>query len=184
MSHARRDDQPKVVLVGAPGSGKTTVGRLLAAHLGTGFIESDDLIARAAGLDSAAAVLTEQGEDAFRAWEVDAARTAVTAPESQGAVVALSSGAVTNSEVRGMLAEVPVVWLRVTAANAASRVGLNAIRPVALGNIRAQFSTQLKARTPFYAEVSATTVDTDHRSFDDIVADILAWLESDQAEGK
>jgi len=57
-----------VVLVGPPGAGKTTVGRVLARRLGLGFTDVDALIVERAG-KSIAEVFTEDGEDAFRALE-------------------------------------------------------------------------------------------------------------------
>lgn len=181
------------MLVGAPGAGKTTVGHRLAGVVGGEFVDTDELVALAAGADSAAEVITEQGEQAFRELEREAVRTALAgavvgaaaSAEAGGAsvgavqgvrVVSVGGGAVADAGVRAMLREHPVVWLRVTAPNAASRIGLNAIRPVALGNIRAQFAAQLKARAPWYEEVSTLVVDTDHRDLEDITEEIRAWL--------
>jgi shikimate kinase len=179
-----------VVLVGAPGSGKTTVGVRLAALLGVDFVDTDDLVARSGGAESAAEVLTEQGEQAFRELEREAVRLAMgvvagaagsdsgsdAGSDAASDVVAVGGGAVADSEVREALAGHDVVWLRVTAPNALSRTGLNAIRPVALGNIRAQFAAQLKARAPWYEEVSTLAVDTDYRDPDEIAAEVRALL--------
>jgi shikimate kinase len=202
-----------VVLVGAPGSGKTTVGVRLAALLGVDFVDTDDLVARSGGAESAAEVLTEQGEQAFRELEREAVRLAMgvvagaaggdagsdsgsdaggdaagdAGSDAASHVVAVGGGAVADSEVREALAGHEVVWLRVTAPNALSRTGLNAIRPVALGNIRAQFAAQLKARAPWYEEVSTLAVDTDYRDPDEIAAEVRALLAapvaSDQHRG-
>jgi shikimate kinase len=194
-----------VVLVGAPGSGKTTVGVRLAALLGVDFVDTDDLVARSGGAESAAEVLTEQGEQAFRELEREAVRLAMgvvagaaggdagsdsgsdAGGDAANRVVAVGGGAVADSEVREALAGHEVVWLRVTAPNALSRTGLNAIRPVALGNIRAQFAAQLKARAPWYEEVSTLAVDTDYRDPDAIAAEVRALLAapvaSDQHRG-
>ncbi len=177
MSHDSRGQASLLCLVGAPGAGKTSVGAALARRLDWDVIETDALVAQSAGLDKASTVMTERGEQAFRALEANAVGEALERAERRdpGAVVAIGSGAVSDPAVREALVGLPVVWLRVTAPNAASRVGLNAIRPVALGNIRAQFAAQLRAREPWYDEVSTWAVETDHRSIDDIAGDILAW---------
>lgn len=167
-----------VLLVGAPGAGKSTVGRILAETLGATYLDTDDFVARAAARTSAAEVMTEDGEERFRSWEGVAVGEALdsAAGEKSGAVVAIGSGAVAEPAVRDLLSTQMVAWLRVTAANAATRTGLNAIRPVALGNIRAQFAAQLRAREPWYDEVSTFAVETDHRQPAEIAAEIAAWL--------
>ena len=170
------DNRPLVVLIGAPGAGKTTVGQAVAQLLGAPFTDTDDVVAAAAGTDasSAAEVLTEQGEERFRALEHDAALAVLQRP----GVVALGGGAPCHPAVSAALAGsgLPIVWLRVTAPNAISRLGLNAIRPVSLGNVRAQFTAALKEREQWYDKVATHVIDTDHREISNIAADVVDWL--------
>lgn len=168
-----------VVLIGAPGAGKTTVGQAVAQILAAPFTDTDDLVAAAASAagavaTSAAEVLTEQGEERFRALEHDAALTSLQLP----GVVVLGGGAPCDPAVSEALAVsgLPIVWLRVTAPNAISRLGLNAIRPVSLGNVRAQFAAGLKQREQWYDKVATHVVDTDHREVSDIAADVVDWV--------
>ncbi len=164
---------PLVVLVGAAGAGKTTVGRALAEALGTSFVDSDDLVAAAAGMPLDL-VMVELGETAYRTHERAAVREALS---RTGCVVALGAGALADPHTREQLEAVLVAWLRVSAANAANRSGLNAPRPVGLGNVRATMAALIAAQEPNYAEVADIQVDTDFRQVDEIVAEVTKALE-------
>ncbi|MFI0433618.1 MAG: shikimate kinase [Candidatus Nanopelagicales bacterium] len=164
---------PFVVLVGASGAGKTTVGRALAEALGGGFVDSDDLLADAAGipLDQ---VMIDLGEPGYRELERDAVARALA---TSGSVVAVGAGAVADDVTRQRLSSVPVAWLRVSAANAANRSGLNAPRPVGLGNVRATLAALMAAQAPNYADVADIVVETDFRSVADIASEIRTSLD-------
>lgn len=163
---------PECVIVGAPGSGKTTVGQLLADRLGSGFRDTDHDIERAAGR-SIPDIFVEDGEDAFRALEADAVRDALRAHDG---VLSLGGGAVLDEGTRALLADQPVVWLQVTAGQAAARVGLNTPRPVLVGNVRGQLINLLAARTPLYEQVAKLGVETDGRTPEQIVDIIVAAI--------
>ena len=76
-------------------------------------------------------------------------------------VLALGGGAVLSAATRASLADRPVVWLQVTIAHAAGRVGLNEARPLLLGNVRGRLVRLLAERAPLYAEVATVSVGTD-----------------------
>ena len=78
-----------------------------------------------------------------------------------------------NDATRVRLADQSCVWLRVGVSEAARRVGLNASRPLLMGNVRGTLISLLDQRTPLYEEVATWTVDTDGRSIDDVVHDIV-----------
>jgi shikimate kinase len=161
-----------VVLVGAPGAGKTTVGSLVAEHRGVGFRDTDDDVQQTAGA-TVAEIFVEQGEAAFRALERDAVRAAL---DSHDGVLALGGGAVMDDATRGLLADHTVVFLDVGLADATSRVGLNRDRPLLIGNPRAQLRAMLEHRRPLYHEVATYTVVTDGRTAEDVAADVEALL--------
>jgi shikimate kinase len=161
--------RPLLVLVGPPGSGKTTVGRVLAGRLGVGFRDTDADVEAAAGC-TVAEVFLDSGEDAFR--DLEAAAVAGALAEHDG-VLALGGGAVLREETRRALRGHRVVHLDVGAADAARRVGLARDRPVLALNPRAQLLRLLEQRAPLYAEVRTARVATDGRTPADVAEEIL-----------
>jgi len=148
---------PVVVLVGAPGAGKTTVGRRVAHVLDVDFADSDELVERRAG-KTVSDIFVDDGEQAFRAMEKDAIARALV---ETGGVLALGGGAILDADTREALRGHNVVWLRVGIAAASDRVGLNASRPLLLGNVRGTLIKLLEERTPLYDEVATVTIETD-----------------------
>ncbi len=151
---------PQIVLVGVPGSGKTTVGTLLAERLGVGFRDTDQDVERTEG-KPVSDIFVESGEAHFR--ELERAAVALALQEHDG-VLALGGGAVLDDGTRALLVEQPTVWLQVGPAAGAHRVGMDVIRPVLLGNVRGRMTQLLKERGPLYAEVARITVDTEGRT--------------------
>lgn len=154
----------RIAMIGAPGAGKTTVGRRLAGLLELPFIDVDASIETRfeAPLRE---VFAEQGESGFRAVERAATLDALTG----SGVVAVGGGAVMDAEVASALKGWRVVWLQVSAAQATRRLGLNQAGGLVLGNIRGRLIQQLAERTPVYQRLATLTVDTDHAVVEAIV---------------
>jgi shikimate kinase len=168
---------PIAVLVGPPGSGKSTVGALLATRLGTTFRDTDDDITARAGR-AISDIFIEDGEPVFRELERVAVRDALAAHDG---VLALGGGAVTDAGTRALLHGHRVVFLDVGLADAAVRIGLNRDRPLLLGNVRSQLRTLLQERRPYYLEVATVTVPTDGRTAPQVADDIALLLAGDRA---
>lgn len=168
---------PAVVLVGPPGAGKSTVGALLAARLGTAVRDTDDDVEKLAG-KPIPDIFYDDGEPAFRALERAAVRAALA--EHPG-VLALGGGAVMDAGTRELLAAHRVVFLDVELADAVKRVGLDAPRPLLAVNPRQQWRTLMEQRRPHYTEVSRATVTTAGRTPDEVAELVLAALESHPA---
>src|SRR5262249_42030566 len=117
---------PRVVLVGPPGAGKTTVGRILADRLHVGFRDTDADVEAMAG-KSIADIFYDDGEPAFRALERKAVAAALA--EHDG-VLCLGGGAVLAPETRSLLKGFRVVFLAVGLSDAATRTGLSQARPL------------------------------------------------------
>jgi shikimate kinase len=162
---------PVVILVGPPGSGKSTVGLLLAARLGTGFLDTDDEVA-AAARKPVEDVFVEDGEAAFRALEHPVAERALGYP----GVVALGSGAVLDPRIQRLLAGQPVVYLETGFAEVARRTGLNQPRVPVPGNPRGMLRAMLDERRPLYARLARVVVQTDDLEPDEVAGQIAAWL--------
>ncbi len=163
---------PRVILVGVPGAGKSTVGRLLAERLGVAFRDTDEDVAAAEGR-SVADIFVDEGEGYFRERERGSVATALR--EHDG-VLALGGGAVLDPGTRALLRSHPTVWLQVGAAAGARRVGLDVPRPVLLGNVRGRLASLLAERGPYYAEVSRVVVDTDGRDPGEVADEVLRRL--------
>jgi shikimate kinase len=160
------------VVVGAPGAGKTTIGRLLADGLGVAFRDTDADIEAAAG-KPVPDIFVDDGEAVFRALE----RTAVAdALVSFDGVLALGGGAILTEETRARLRGHTVVYLSVELADAAKRVGLGTGRPLLTVNPRATLKFLLDQRRPFYQEVATLTVVTDDREPAAIAREVLDAL--------
>lgn len=166
---------PVAVLVGAPGAGKTTVGKALAARLGVEFLDTDDLVVARAG-KSISDIFLDDGEEAFRRLETEALASAIA--ESEG-VLSLGGGVVMREENRLLLDGQPVVWLEVTLADAVARVGLGNSRPLLMGNVRGRLLELLTERTPVYAAVAGIRVSTTQRSVTTVVDEIVKALGND-----
>jgi shikimate kinase len=163
---------PLVVLVGAPGAGKTTVGELLAAELQAPWRDTDVDVAVLAG-KSISDIFLDDGEEVFRRLEESAVATALA--EHQG-VLTVGGGAVLSATTRELLRPHCVVWLQVGLAAAAARVGLAKDRPVLTLSPRATLKYLLDQRHPLYAEVATFAVATDRRTPGEIVAELHAGL--------
>jgi shikimate kinase len=163
---------PILVLVGPPGAGKTTVGRLVAARRHVGFRDTDADVEAEAG-ETIGDIFVDRGEPAFREMEGRAVRRAL---DEHAGVLALGGGAVIDDGIRASLASHCVVFLEVGLADAAARVGLNRDRPLLLGNPRATLRVMLQERRPLYDEVATATVVTDGRSPDEVADDVEAAL--------
>lgn len=156
---------PIAVLVGAPGAGKSTVGRRLAAALDVDFADSDALIEDDAGM-SVSDIFVTMGEPEFRAREEAVIATAL---QERDGVLALGGGAIMNANTRSRLAGVPVIWLEVDLSAATKRVGMNRARPLLMGDVRAQMARLMKERAPLYEEVSTIRLNTSGMKVRDVV---------------
>ncbi|WP_327065696.1 shikimate kinase [Kitasatospora sp. NBC_01302] len=164
---------PRAVLVGPPGAGKSTVGRLLAERLGCGFRDTDTDIEQRAG-KPIPDIFIEDGEPHFR--ELEAAAVAAALAGHDG-VLALGGGAVMADATRALLAGRPVVYLEVALHDAVKRVGLDAPRPLLAVNPRQQWRELMERRRPLYLEVAAATVATEGRTPEQVVDAVLESLE-------
>jgi shikimate kinase len=154
------------------GAGKTTVGELVAAALGVTFRDTDADIVAGAG-KPISEIFVDDGEDAFRALERAAVATALATCDG---VLALGGGAILAEETRVLLRGHAVVYLSVELADALSRVGFGAGRPMLAINPRATLKYLLDQRRPLYLEVATLTVITDGRKPEEVADEIVREL--------
>jgi shikimate kinase len=161
------------VLVGPPGAGKSTIGRLLAVRLSVPFRDTDADIESTAG-KSIPDIFFDDGEEAFREMERSAVRKAL---DEHDGVLSLGGGAVLSADTRQDLRDHDVVFLNVSLSDATKRVGMSGARPVLALNPRAQLQLLLAERLPLYREVARHEVATDGKTPAEVageVADLLA----------
>lgn len=166
--------KPAAVLIGPPGAGKTTVGRALAARLGTQLVDTDQLVETREGR-SISDIFLEDGEPHFRELEAAAVQDALRGD----GVVALGGGAPMTAAVQEALAGHRVVFLDVTIAHASARVGFDTSRPLLAVNPRATWTRMMQERRPTYERLATWRVDTGGRSPKEIVGEIVPLLEVD-----
>lgn len=164
---------PRVVLIGPPGAGKSSVGAKLATVLGVELRDTDADIEKSTGR-RVSEIFVDDGEEHFRALEVEAVRAALT--EHDG-VLSLGGGAPLAQASQSALAAYRaaggvIVFLDVSLTAAVPRVGLNATRPLLLGNPRQQWLALMTARRPVYESLATLTVLTDDLSPTEIAAHI------------
>ncbi|OKK15172.1 shikimate kinase [Streptomyces sp. CB00455] len=164
---------PLVVLVGPMGSGKSTVGALIAQRLGVPYRDTDADIVAAQGREIAD-LFVDEGEPYFRELERQAVAAAVA--EHTG-VLALGGGAVLDGSTRTLLAGLPVAYLSMEVEEAVRRVGLGAARPLLAVNPRRQWRELMDARRPLYTEVARVVVATDDRTPEEVAQAVLDALE-------
>jgi shikimate kinase len=163
---------PKAVVIGPPGSGKTTVGTLLAERLGVAFRDTDHDVEATAG-KPIGEIFIDDGEEHFRTLERSAVRDGLATHEG---VLALGGGAILDPGTRSALGGLPVVYLEVGLSDAVKRVGLASARPLLVLNPRSQFRKLMEERRPIYEGLASIRVLTDDREPADIVDEIMTGL--------
>lgn len=166
-----------LVLVGYRGTGKSTVGRIVAGRLGRPFVDADRELERRAGR-SIASIFAEEGEGAFR--DLEEATLADLTARIDGAVLATGGGAILRSSNRDALRRFGVVaWLTADPESIARRISRDAAARPALtpaGTLR-EIADVLRDRTPLYREVADIEIATADRRPSEVADDLLdAWL--------
>ena len=165
--------RPAIVFVGPPGSGKSTVGKVVARRLDLAFSDVDVLIEDRIG-KSIADMFNEDGEDAFRAVEREVVAGAL---RTETGVLALGGGSVLAAQTREALRGHRVVYLTLALTDGLRRTGMSTVRPLLAGvNPRATFKALLDARVPLYEEVATVSVSTSGRSPNQVAAAVLEVL--------
>jgi shikimate kinase len=160
-------------LVGMMGSGKTTVGRLVAVGAGIPFHDVDLIVQERIGA-SIPDLWEREGENAFRAIE---ATIVSELASGRGAVISTGGGAILlESNRRAMRRSGTVVWLQAPASVLAARVGGSLARPVLGGGGEDRLAELLESRRRAYEAVAHQTVNTAGRTPAEVAAEVSAWL--------
>lgn len=159
-----------IFIVGPMGAGKTTVGRRLATMLGMDFVDTDHEIEERTGVDIAY-IFEKEGEDGFRAREHKVIEELST---RRKLVLATGGGAVLLPENRALLsARGFVIYLRASVAKQVARTARAQHRPLLEGTDREKRLRELfETRDPLYSEIADLTIEADHQSAKQLLAEI------------
>lgn len=163
---------PAVILIGPPGAGKTTVGRLVAGELGVAFRDFDDDVENECGLP-AGELVVKLGREAFS--ELECRLIGPVLAEHAG-VLALGGGTPLNPAVQERLAPFHIVFLDVELGELLRREGLVTLHPWLLPNPRAHVRELLERRRPIYEAVAGAVVVTTGRCAEEVAAEVLRTM--------
>ena len=170
---------PKAVLIGLPGSGKSTIGRRLAKSMGVAMLDTDIAIEEKTGR-TVADIFANDGEKEFRRIEEEVVREALDTHEG---VLSLGGGAVTTAGVRDALAGHTVIFLEISAAEGVRRTSGSTVRPLLAGPDHAEkYRTLMNQRVPLYRRVATIRVNTNRRNPGAVVRHIVARMENPQPQ--
>ena len=165
---------PRLILIGPPGCGKSTVGSALAQKLTIDFIDTDVAIESSYG-HKISDIFVDKGEEFFRDLEFDTLGQSLMV---QDCVLSLGGGAPIAQRAQDILktAKAPIFFLDVSLAVAAPRVGFNRDRPLLLGNPRAQWQSLAETRRPIYESLASFVIKVDAMSVSEVVDAIVEKL--------
>lgn len=167
---------PKAVLVGMPGSGKSTIGRRLAKALDVPLLDTDAKIVETTG--RSIAEIFVDGEPEFRRIEAEVVRAALA--EHDG-VVSLGGGAITSPEVRDALVGHTVIYLEISAAEGIRRTSGSG-RPLLAGDPAERFRTLMAQRVPLYRKAATMRINTNRRNPGAVVRHIVHKLDAAECD--
>jgi shikimate kinase len=164
----------RILLIGPPGAGKSTVGQALANKLAIDFIDTDRVIENETG-KTITDIFVVDGEPHFRALELQTLRNVLGL---ESGVISLGGGAPISQDAQEAFEQSNshTVFLDVSLATAAPRVGFNRDRPLLLGNPRAQWQALSDNRRPIYEKLADDAIKVDDMNVDQIVAEIVKNL--------
>ena len=165
-----------IVLIGPPGSGKSTVGSRLSDHLLLPWLDTDLEIEKRAG-KSISEIFIDDGEERFRSLEAEIVHEVL---QGNSTIISLGGGSVMNEETRLLIQDGTnlVIYLEVGIAAAAPRIGFNRDRPLLLVNPRQQWLSLFEKRRPVYESLADLKINNDGDSPDAAVEMIQsAWKE-------
>lgn len=164
----------RIVLIGPPGAGKSTVGAALAESLSLKFVDTDQLIQDKSG-KSITDIFVVDGEPTFRAMELETLHEVLHLDD---VVIGLGGGAPISQEAQQAItdSQSQVIFLDVSLSTAAPRVGFNRDRPLLLGNPRAQWQALSDLRRPIYEQLATTAIKVDDMDVESVVAEVVKSL--------
>ena len=165
---------PRAIFIGPRGSGKSTIGKAVASALGLPFRDTDSIIEEREEMP-VSQIFIDKGEDYFRAVEKKVLRDELL---NDGSILALGGGAPISVDAQSALkvSSAPVIYLDISLASVAPRIGFNRDRPLLLHNPRGQWQTLMEVRRPIYESIANVVIDVNGKSQKQIVEEALGAL--------
>ena len=158
-----------ISLTGFMGSGKTTVGHIVADALGCPFFDLDDIVVKKAGKDIPA-IFVEDGELAFRVLEADCLKSFIKKYAQSTTVLALGGGTLQNASSAKLIKEKTFcIYLQASTEALKQRLSNSTGRPLAYGD----WQQLLEKRLATYESTAVITLDTDGLSPEQIADEII-----------
>jgi shikimate kinase len=156
------------------GSGKSTIGKAVAIALGLPFRDTDSIIEEREEMP-VSQIFIDKGEDYFRTVEKKVLRDELL---NDGSILALGGGAPISVDAQSALkvSSAPVIYLDISLASVAPRIGFNRDRPLLLHNPRGQWQTLMEVRRPIYESIANVVIDVNGKSQKQIVEEALGAL--------
>jgi shikimate kinase len=164
----------RAILIGPPGSGKSTVGKALSRELSTSFADTDELIVEREG-KSIKEIFAESGEPGFRAIEREVVLHALKANYG---VLALGGGSILIPEVREAVSanKAQVIFLRIGITNVLARIGAKGDRPLVSADPETQWRKIFEERENIYSELATVEIATDNQKPYEVARDLVTRM--------
>ena len=165
---------PRAIFIGPMGSGKSTIGKAVASALGLPFRDTDSIIEEREEMP-VSQIFIDKGEDYFRTVEKKVLRDELL---NDGSILSLGGGAPISVDAQSALkvSSAPVIYLDISLASVAPRIGFNRDRPLLLHNPRGQWQTLMEVRRPIYESIANVVIDVNGKSQKQIVEEALGAL--------
>ncbi len=164
----------RAILIGPPGSGKSSVGKALSRELSTSFEDTDELIVEKTGR-TIAEIFAQEGEAQFRAIEREVVLLAL---RSNIGVISLGGGAVLDPQVQKAIREsaAQVILLQIGLGNVLSRISNKSDRPLVAQDPERQWKELLAARAPIYESLATIVIPTDNKKPYEVARDLKSRM--------
>jgi shikimate kinase len=162
---------PRAIFIGPMGSGKSTIGKAVARSLKLTFRDTDTEIEKLEDM-SVSQIFLDKGEDYFRAVEKKVLRQELLSDDT---VLALGGGAPLSVDAQSALRAISskVVYLDISLASVAPRIGFNRDRPLLLTNPRGQWQNLMEERRPIYESIADVVIDVNNKTEGAVVKEVL-----------